>query len=284
MNYVEKSSRWLFCTLGLMLAAFVMAELCYSHDIPTPVDVQSSDDTPVELVVHKDLYDGKGNFVAHIHEYSISSYTQEEVDEIHENNPHTRQSVIDGLPKEGDVKGVHGRSYDTPGFSEPDNTDNIGRPDPDGEYESYGIVTLQNPNNQAESSSTQNTQGIQPSSQEIQGSQGTPPAIQTKTANYNGDPRKFEEVSAPESSDEELYVINEKNEAILATDPYQYDGTLYRLLSSSATRRNESGTRQLEIVGVVEVGSPRRLIVTLRNHTKRFIDLTQRTCGAEGVC
>ncbi len=279
MNYFEKINIYLACTLCMLVATLCMNEATYSHDIPVPVDIQSSDGSEVVLVTHMDLYDKDGNFVAHIHDWATRRYTQEEANEVHANNPHTRQSVIDGLPKAGDVSGVTGRSYDNPGFSEPDNTDNIGGPDPDGEYENYGIVTLQDhlqdPNSQENSLSTQNEQGAQPSLQE---SQGTQPVVPNQvTATYNGAQESFEEVSEPESSDEELFVISEGT-AIPAseiTDPSEYSGTRWRLLSSSATGRTLSETHRLEIVGVIEVGPPRRLVMTLRNHTRSFINLAE---------
>ena len=283
MNHYEKRNTYLLSVLCMLLgASFIISEPSYSHDIPVPFDITSSDGTIVELVTHKDLYDSDGNFVAHIHDYSTSSYTQAEVDEIHANNPHTRQSVIDGLPKAGDVKGVHGRSYNNPGFTEPDDLSAVGTPDPT--YEDYGIAghLPDPPNSQGDAQSPQNAQADPLSPQatpiSIQESQENPPAIQnqeqTITATHNGQQQNFVEIAEPESSEDGLYAIieGEAIEESQLTPQSQDDGRRYRLLSSLAVR---GPTRQLEIVGVVELRGPRRLVVTLRNHRQRFIDVTQ---------
>lgn len=272
MNYYERRNTYLLSVFCLLLAtSFIISESGYSHDIPVPVDITSDDGTPVELVIHKDIYDNDGNFVTHIHQYSTSRYTQEEVAEIGANNP----------PKVGDVKGVYGRSYNNPGFTEPDDLSAVGTPDPT--YEDYGIAGhLPDPNSQEDAQSPQNAQAdplspqVTPTS--IQESQETPPAVQnqgeTITATYNGQQQNFVEIAEPESSEDELYAIfeGEAIEESELTPQSQDDGKRYRLLSSRAVR---GPTRQLEIVGVVELRGPRRLVVTLRNHRQSFIDLTQ---------
>ncbi|MXY27569.1 hypothetical protein F4Y59_05330 [Candidatus Poribacteria bacterium] len=273
MNHYEKRNTYLLSVLCMLLgASFIISEPSYSHDIPVPFDITSSDSTIVELVIHKDIYDHDGNFVTHIHQYSTSRYTQEEVDEIGENNP----------PKAGDVKGVHGRSYDNPGFTQPDDLSAVGTPDPT--YEDYGIAghLPDPPNSQGDAQSPQNAQADPLSPQatpiSIQESQENPPAIQnqeqTITATHNGQQQNFVEIVEPESSEAELYAIieGEAIEESQLTPQSQDDGKRYRLLSSLAVR---GPTRQLEIVGVVELRGPRRLVVTLRNHRQRFIDLTQ---------
>ncbi|MDE0326321.1 MAG: hypothetical protein OXN27_20555, partial [Candidatus Poribacteria bacterium] len=155
MNCFAQGSGWLACTLCLLIATLFISETSYSHSVPTPLDATSDDGTPVELVTHKDLYDDDGNFMAHIHAWSISSYTQEEVDEIHANNPHTSDAVIEGLPKVGDVKGVYGKSYRTPGFPPPDDANEIGKPDPDGISENYGSVSTPQSEDAEQSEETQ---------------------------------------------------------------------------------------------------------------------------------
>lgn len=264
MNYIEKRNIWLLCA-SCLLATLFMNAATYSHDIPTPADVQSGDGSPVVLVIHVDVYDDEGNFLTHIHDYQTSTYTQEEVDEIHENNPHTKQSVIDNLPKEGDTKGVTQRSYDNPGFQPPDNLDNVGKPDPEGTYENYGVVsTPRSPEDSQDSQDNQDSQDDQDNqdsqdSQDNQGSRDDSTPLgnqgQTITATYNGETRTFEEITEPESSeDEEVYgitVVDGESVATPAqeiTDSSQYSGTWYRLLSSAATRRNASLARQLDVV------------------------------------
>lgn len=119
-----------------------------------------------------------------------------------------------------------------------------------------------------------------PTSEDAENTEGEDPPtrqnpVQT-TATYNGAPQSFEVITEASSNDER-FVIDEEGMAIPESelpDEYQHSGQWWRL-SSSVVRGAGSGTRQLEIISVVEVGSPRRLIVTLRNHTKRFIDLTQ---------
>ncbi len=141
MNHFPKESNYLVLVLCLLLSTAFISKSAYSHSIPTPVDIKSNDGTPVELVTHIDLYDDDGNFMTHLHEWSISRYTQEEVDEIHANNPHTSTAVIESLPEEGDVKGVSQKTYNTPYFPAPDDASEIGKPDPEGKYDDYGVVS-----------------------------------------------------------------------------------------------------------------------------------------------
>lgn len=279
MNYFWKRNSGLTFMLCLLGMLFISAST-YSHDIPVPSDITAADGSEVVLVNHKDLYDGDGNFITHIHDYATRRYTQAEADEIHENNPHTRQSIIDGLPKAGDVKGVSGRSYDNPGFEAPDDVSEINKPDPTGKYENYGGVFLPNPNTQE--TPNPNTQGTVLSTETQQetslGTQGSQESTlpSTITATYQGQTQNFAPTTEPESSDDEVYAIVE-GEAIPSAqiDSSEYQGTWYRLLSSSTTRRGASPTHQLEIISVVEVKHPRRLMVTIRNNGRSFVDLTK---------
>ncbi len=140
MNHFQRSSTYLVCALCLLLSVLFISESTYSHSISTPADITSTEGTP-ELVIHIDIYDDDGNFITHLHDWAISWYTQEEVDEIHANNPHTSKAVIESLPKVGDVKGVSQRTYSTPFFPSPDDLSEIGKPDPDGKYDNYGRVS-----------------------------------------------------------------------------------------------------------------------------------------------
>ena len=174
MNYYEKINIYLAFTLCLLVATLFMNEATYSHDIPPP------DAANPILVDHVDLYDDDGNFLAHIHNYQTSTYTQAEVDEIHANNPHTAPSVIDNLPKVGDTSGVRQSTYGNPGFLEPDNIDN--------EHENYGIVG--NPpttNNSQENLNSQDTSDTPDDDQNSQDTSDTPDG-QSNTPRGNGIP------------------------------------------------------------------------------------------------
>ncbi len=347
MNHFQKTSNYLAWTLCLLLATLSISESTYSHSVSTPSEATSDDGTPVELVTHIDLYDKDGNFIGHLHEWSTRRYTQEDVDEIHENNPHTADDIIEGLPKVGDVKSVFQKNYNTRTFPTPDDATEISKPDPDGKYDNYGSVSTPPPENteqetrltareprlaaarseqhvsvdpfeteaslnaeNSQNSQQQQTQGDsqnqqQPTIQQ-QRTQGDSqnqqqPTIQqqrTQGDSQNqqqstiqqqptaqGDSQNQQPTIQQQSTiqqQQQTQGDNQNQQSTIQQQPTAQGDSLGVLPTTSVPGDTASGqvenslssARELQIVEVIEMEQPRRLVVKIRNNGQNFIDLT----------
>ncbi len=282
MNHFPKESNYLVLVLCLLLSTAFITKLAYSHSIPTPVDIKSNDGTPVELVTHIDLYDDDGNFITHLHDWSISRYTQEEVDEIHANNPHTSTAVIESLPQEGDVKGVSQKTYNTPYFPAPDDASEIGKPDPEGKYDDYGVVSNTVVGNEETSTEDSEGEDSQDGEEGIALLQSTEVVFAEDTFEYaratavyledNTDKSEVnqEPIEGGGSQGIQPPVDDSSQNAQPTTSVPTVENGVYGYVENSIT-----ASRELEIVGIVEKEQPRRLVVTIRNNGQNFVDLTE---------